>query len=396
MSTTTAQHGGPDIIRRGNLSRVLQLVHREGPASRAELTRVTGLNRSTVATLIAELVERGLVVESEPHATNQVGRPSPVVRLNPSIVAVAINPEVDAITLGVVGLNGKVLARRRRELAAPPSPDETVQQCVGMIAELMAGEFANARIAGIGLAVPGLVRSEDGYVRFASHLGWVDEPIALRFEEATGYPAAAANDAHLGAMAEWLFGAGRGLSDLVYLNGGASGIGGGIIANGQALGGADGHAGEFGNVAVGRDPVAGPRRLEDEATRASLLSALGLEAADQDDLDDALMTSTDATVISEVERQLALLSVSLSSAVNVLNPQLIVLGGFLASLYRVNPELLHDLVRAGSLSGPYESVRISTAALGSDLLMIGAAEIAFERILADPTVLLSSPRIGLA
>ena len=97
-----------------------------------------------------------------------------------------------------------------------------------------AGDLRDARFVGVGLAVPGLVRASDGLVRFAPHLLWSDVPIRALVEAATGLPTAVGNDASLGAIAEHLFGAGRGVDDMVYLNGGASGIGGGLIVHGQA------------------------------------------------------------------------------------------------------------------------------------------------------------------
>ena len=88
-----------DLVRRHNLSAVLGLAH-HAAVSRSQLTRQTGLNRSTIAALVGELVELGLVVESEPDPSRQVGRPSPIVAPHPGVLAIAVNPEVDAITIG--------------------------------------------------------------------------------------------------------------------------------------------------------------------------------------------------------------------------------------------------------------------------------------------------------
>src|SRR5664279_5699001 len=100
--TPHASGNNSDHVRRHNLSVVLGLAHRSGGLSRAQLTRRTGLNRSTIADLVGELVDRQLVVETEPDSSGQVGRPSPIVRPNPKAVALAINPEIDAITVGAV------------------------------------------------------------------------------------------------------------------------------------------------------------------------------------------------------------------------------------------------------------------------------------------------------
>lgn len=376
-----------DQTRRHNLSTILTALHHDGSQPRSQLTARTGLNRSTVAALVGELRELGLAFESEPSQTNQVGRPSPMVHAHAGTLGVAVNPEVDALTIGLVSLTGNVVDRVRLETPTVLGVDDMVRLTAKHVERLRAAN-ADGRIVGIGVAVPGLVRAEDGLVRLAPHLGWVDEPVSRMLADATGLPVQAANDASLGAMAERLFGAGRGKSDLVYLNGGASGIGGGIIAGGVQLGGADGYAGEFGHIRVrsdaagSTDPEAGS--LETEVNRAALLAALGLTSADGDQLESALLASTDPAVSALVHRQLDYLSTSLRNAVNVLNPQVIVLGGFLASLLAFDEDYLVRRVEEQSLRAPFESVVITRAQLGSDLLMIGAAELAFAGVLANP------------
>ena len=148
------------------------------------------------------------------------------------------------------------------------------------------------RITGIGVAVPGLVRADDGLVKLAPHLDWVDEPVAAMLAEATGFDVSVGNDASLGAMVEHIFGAGRGLGDIMYLNGGPSGIGGGVIANGALLGGMSGYAGEFGHTRdVGGEENAPPSpTLESLVNRSDLLAALGITAASADELEMLLLT----------------------------------------------------------------------------------------------------------
>ncbi|MCP2032021.1 putative NBD/HSP70 family sugar kinase [Okibacterium sp. HSC-33S16] len=377
-----------DTVRQYNLSRILGLVHSEGAVSRSTLTRETGLNRSTVAALVTELAALRLVVESEPDVNRGVGRPSPVVHPHPDCVAFAVNPEQDAISVGVVRMNGEVVDRVRHEVDAPLGVDETVRVTAGIIASLRAGLPADAVVAGVGVAVPGLVRSGDGLVRLAPHLDWVDEPVASLLTDATGYAARAANDASLGALAEHTFGAGRGVNDLVYLNGGASGIGGGVIVNGAPLRGVAGYAGEFGhNLVTAPDGPGQPSTggaLEDEVNRTRLLELLELRSADPAQFEEALLSSTSTELRTEAVRQLGILSIALRNAINVLNPELVVLGGFLASLHAFDPDLLESLVAEQTLAAAFESVTIVRAQLGPDLLLIGAAQLAFERLIDDP------------
>lgn len=378
-----------DRVRTHNLSVVLRLVHRTRGIPRSALTRQTGLNRSTIAALVGELVERELVVEAEPDASNQVGRPSPLALPAPRAVGIAINPEIDAVTVGVVGLGGKVLRRLRRPTASVPTVEEAIAISAAAVAELRAEVEPEHRVIGIGVAVPGLVRAGDGLVRLAPHLGWRDQPFARRLEEATGLPVRAGNDASVGILAENIFGAGRGVADLIYLNGGASGIGGGIMAGGRMIGGVDGYAGEFGHTLVtSRGAVChcgASGCLETEVRRDRLLELTGLADADGDELEAALLAATSSGVAREIERQLDFLAVALRNAIITLNPSRVVLGGFLSSLYAVAPGHLDALVAAQPLAASRESVGIVRAELGANLLMIGAAELAFEAVLADPS-----------
>lgn len=386
-----------DDVRRHNLSVVLELVHRQHGLARAALTRTTGLNRSTTGALVSELVDLDLVVETEPttEAGRLVGRPSPMVSANPHIIALAVNPEIDAITVAIVGFDARLRARIRRPVDRP-TVAEAVALTAALIEELTgqpdaatpdaANPGAAHRVVGVGVAVPGLVRTADGLVRLAPHLGWIDEPFASLLADATGFPVSAANDADLGILAESVFGAGKDVVDLIYLNGGASGIGGGIIVGGRLVHGSGGYAGELGHSLVNSYGISchcgASGCLETEVSRAPLLALVGV--TDADELEAALVASTSTEVMTEVRRQLDFLAIALRNAINLLNPQLVILGGFLGSLSAAAPGYLLERVTEQTLTASRESVRIVRSELGPNLLMIGAAELAFEGLLADP------------
>ena len=386
---------GNESLRRENLAHLLRLVHRAGAAgrSRSELTALMGLNRSTIAALVGELETLRLVEENDPPSNARVGRPSRIVSVADHVVVLTVNPEIDAVSIGAVALGGRVLERRR--VASPPglSAEAAVELTATALEELIAQRLAGHRVIGVGVAMPGLVRVEDGLVRLAPHLGWIDEPFTALLSERLGLPVAAANDAALGVRAETTFGAGRGIQDVVYLNGGASGIGGGVVMAGQPLAGADGYAGEMGHTlvnsagAVCRCGAIGC--FETEVGRAPLLALVGLADADADGLEQALRNSTDPAVRAEVERQLGFLAVALRNAINTLNPQRVLLGGFLSALFAVAPEHLIGLVSQQALRASGKDVELARAELGADILTVGAAELAFTGLFADPGSLLS-------
>jgi predicted NBD/HSP70 family sugar kinase len=384
-----SRSGTTEQLRRANLSQVLELLHQQGPTARSELTRVVGISRSTMAGLVADLEELGLAAESEPTSTARAGRPSGVVRPAEDVVAVSVNPEVDAVHVGLVGFGGRVIKHARIE-----TPDVGIGSVVALAAATIRGMLADDppryRVLGVGLAIPGQVRISDGVVREATHLGWTEEPITELFAAATGLRAWAANAATLAMRAESQFGAGRGVRDLVYLIGGASGIGGGVILDGRLLTGSGGYAGEFGHTVVRPGGIAchcgGWGCLEAEVDQATLLEAVGLAPADAGLLAERLAASDDPAVVALVEEKSALLAIAVRNALNVLNPETVVLSGFLSALHRASPRDLTEAAVASSREG----VEIRDASLGAEQLMIGAAELVFGELLRDPAGFVSA------
>jgi predicted NBD/HSP70 family sugar kinase len=373
--------------RRHNLSALLTHLHHSGALTRAELTRRTGLNRSTIGALVAELAVKGLVHETLDGAHASVGRPSPRVHPNPNIVALALNPDVDALIIGVVGLGGVVHRRVRHATSVPPTPAQTVKLVRRLLEELRP-ELDQYSVVGMGLAIPGLVRVADGRVTLAPHLGWRDEPLAKKIEDTTGYSTFAGNDANVGMIAETLFGAGQGVSDLVYLNGSTSGIGAGVLVEGRPLAGARGFAAELGHTLINSKGDAchcGKRGcLETEVNLARLLEVIGRESLDAHELDLALTRATGRALRQEMQRQVDLLGEAIAGFMSVFDPEMVLLGGFLGSLYGAMPERLQQRVEQLCLAPLAGSVRIERARLRSRLLMVGAAELAFQPLLADP------------
>ncbi|MDQ0867636.1 putative NBD/HSP70 family sugar kinase [Arthrobacter sp. V1I9] len=382
-----------DSTRQHNLSTVLGLVHSMAGVSRAQLTRATGLNRSTIAALVGELVHLGLVVESDLDQAQQHGRPSIMIEPSPGALALSVNPDIDVVSVALVGLGGHIVNPVRFHTVRAPSVAEVVNIVTAIYTGMRTSLPARHRIMGVGLAIPGLVDPVDGTVIEAPHLGWRDQRLAALLSEALKLPVTAANDAVAGARAQATFGAGRDVRDLVYLYGGASGIGGGVISGGRLIRGATGFAGQLGHTHVrsgGTACTCGSYGcLEAEVTREELIAAVGLPAGERENLEEAVLEKLQDEAASQelreiIDRQIALLAIGLKSVVNLLNPSLIVLGGFLRILVRAAPDALGEALRTPGTRGPRESVAIELAPLGEDSILVGAAELAFEPLIRDP------------
>ncbi|MGW0159770.1 ROK family transcriptional regulator [Mycobacterium sp. NPDC003323] len=372
-----------DDIRRRNLSSVLTLVHRHRSLSRAELTRLTGLSRSTTKDLVEELVDRGLVAEAPAETATQVGRPSNIVRPHDRVLAVAVTPEVDAVTIGVVSMGGAVLDVVRRDTAQVPTAADTVTIAAEEIARIRNRLKESVLITAVGVAVPGLVHSPESTVQLAPNLDWHDVKIGQMLSEATELPVFAANDANAGALAEHLFGRHHDPDHLIYVNGGPSGIGAGFVVAGDILAGVAGYAGELGHTYVGgvqRCHCGSVGCLETEVVQPPLARLL----ARLDDVADESVLPPDHAESDVLARQARALAIALGNAVNMLNPRLIVLGGFLRVFPAFAAAALHDELARHTMGAPRHLVRVVPATLGADTLIIGAAELAFAPLLADP------------
>ncbi|WP_285553484.1 ROK family transcriptional regulator [Actinoplanes regularis] len=380
-------------VRRHNLGTLLRYVHVHGATSRAELTTRLGLNRSTIGALTAELTSAGLVSEAVPKETGRAGRPSLVVRPeSEKIFAYALSIEVDRLRAARIGLGGKIL--EQHETVRPPgmSADEAVEPLARFVRAMHDQVPDDSRCVGSGLAVAGMVRREDGMVRLAPTIGSVEEPVGAALRAELGAPGALsiANHADACALAEHARGAAVGCDNVVYLYGDV-GVGGGIVTGGRRVTGHGGYGGEVGHMVVnpyGRPCHCGSRGCwETEIAEHALLHLAG--RADRTGRD-AVLDVVDAAVRGDSQAQHALRHVGdwigfgVGNLVNIFNPEVVIFGGTLRDVYLVAAAQIRSRLNAVGLPACREHVRLRTPELGSDAALIGAAELAFERLLEDP------------
>ena len=386
VGKTTGQNR--ENIRQHNLSLVLRMLHQTGTVARSQLTSATGLNRSTISDLISELGILGLVNESEAILVGGVGRPSFTVSPASNVVAFAVNPEIDATTVGVVSLDGTLLHKVRYPTHVQPDPEEAARIASEQIQKLKAKLESGTRIAGIGAAVPGQVRVLDGVVRFAPHLGWVEAPFGPMLQQLTGLPVTVDNDAGLASMAERTYGGAKGSLNAVSLFAGSGGIGGGVIIGGNPLRGAAGYAGELGHMVISssnnKDYSGLSGTLEAMVKRDDLLEAFKLFNATDEELHLDIMNTSDNKAIKLLNQQIDLLGIAIGNLANIFNPEVVILAGFLDSLFQFDQERLIKSVRASSLRSANERMVVRSSELGTSAALIGAAELAFGPLLSEP------------
>jgi predicted NBD/HSP70 family sugar kinase len=373
-----------ETVRRANLSSIVRELHERGPLSRSELVARTGLTRSAIRGLIGELVLAGLASEEPAVRLGTPGRPSPLVRPNPAGAAVlALEIEVDSLAAAVVGLGGQVAGLIRVDRPrGHTSVDEIAGDLAGLADVVRAGRPADDVLIGVGVAVAGVVRRSDGFVSMAPNLGWKDAPLGERLALALAVPApiSVSNEADLGVLAEHRRGAARGTDDVLYISG-EVGVGGGLLVDGRPLSGAAGYGGEIGHIPVNPGGTAcrcgSVGCLETEVGEGALLIRAGFPAAGgRSAVDAVLREAADGSpvAIAALDHVGRWLGLGLAGLVNVLNPRLIVLGGLFGRIHPwIERTLEEELTRR---QGP--------ASLGVDAPLLGAAELAFEPLLADP------------
>jgi predicted NBD/HSP70 family sugar kinase len=364
-----------ETVRRANLSSIVRELHERGPLSRSELVARTGLTRSAIRGLIGELGLAGLASEEPAVRLGTPGRPSPLVRPNPAGAAVlALEIEVDSLAAAVVGLGGQVAGLIRVDR---PRGHTSVD------------EIAGDRHPDADQHV---VRRSDGFVSMAPNLGWKDAPLGERLALALAVPApiSVSNEADLGVLAEHRRGAARGTDDVLYISG-EVGVGGGLLVDGRPLSGAAGYGGEIGHIPVNPGGTAcrcgSVGCLETEVGEGALLIRAGFPAAGgRSAVDAVLREAADGSpvAIAALDHVGRWLGLGLAGLVNVLNPRLIVLGGLFGRIHPWIERTLEEELTRRALPAPRALVRVVPASLGVDAPLLGAAELAFEPLLADP------------
>jgi len=383
-------------VRATNLAVVLRYVRANAPCSRADIAASTGLNKATVSSLVADLIDRRLLRETG-LTEHRIGRPATMLVLDGSpYAAVGLEVNADHLTAVAIDLAGNRLLSWRRSFAgATATPRKAIAAIAGVARKAVArigGE--GKQVLGLTVGVPGLVDAK-GTVRLALNLGWRDVDLQDGLTQALGapdYPVAVENDANLAAMAEYRYGPYAGTPNLVHLTGDL-GIGAGIVVDGRLLRGGQGFPGEIGHVRVaetGPECTCGRRGcLESVAGIAALIRSVAPDA-----LADGPLTDLEPEVDEVVRRAraeepavlaaLAEIGTHLGHGAailaNLVNPEVVVLGGYFARLApwllpRAEAELLYRTIAPDS-----GGCRLVVSELAGDAAAVGAAARALDSV----------------
>ena len=374
----------PLSVRELNRSRVIDALRELGVASRADVARRTGLSRTTVSGLVAEMRDEGLVVDRPgPEGDAPVsgaGRPPTPIGLSPRAGA-ALGIDFGKRHLAVVAadLSHTLLAEDRREMEEGYDSAHGMDAAAELVEEVLdRADVPRTQLLGVGLGLPGPVHGPSGQVGSMSILpGWVGLPVAEEMEDRLGLPVRVDNDANLGALAELFWGAGRGAADLVYLKV-ATGIGAGLVIQGRLFHGAGGTAGEIGHLTIDEHgPLCrcGNRGcLETFAAGDALVellrSSLGHELTSEQIVDQAIAGDVPCRrAVADAGRHLGH---AVGAICNLINPSRVVVGGSIGRAGDLLLDEMREAVRRRAVRSAAQDVEIVAGVLGERAEVLGA------------------------
>ncbi len=394
------------IVRQKNIASVLKVLHLEQGASRARISSLTGISRSTVSSIISKL-EKLQIVEytNERRDPSLLGRPGVSLRLNPrAFYALGIEINVFTSRAMLVGLDGGVIGKQDIELNGRANPGQLLATLAEAADQVISESRTDReRIIGLGVSFMGLTDQTQGIViRSTSLPEWNRMNIVEGFQQRLAFPACVENNANAMVLGEARFGIGRGKDNVlgVAID---QGIGGGIVINKRLYVGSHAAAGELGHMSIAQ---AGPlchcgnrgclRTLASEsAVEANAIRIIktGVKTLlrDRADVDPMKITVQDVIaaagrgdicckdIISEAGHYIGKALVNL---VNVLSPEMVILNEGPLPTFEPFFEEVKRTIAEGSYAGKLGIPELAISALGEDAVCVGAASVVMDRLLA--------------
>ena len=398
--------GNPNLMKQLNRSAILGLLRERGPLSRSDIARLLNISPPTVTRIVSELIKEGLLCKEDETAepVSNVGRPPTLLRFNfLSHLVVGVDVGGEKTTGAVADLQGDTLHRR----TVPSIPDgdqsKSLPSLLDFVEELIeTAPVPREKIRGIGIGVPSIVLDHDGTVVWAPALGWRNEPLKHLIEDRIGIPTFVENDVNLATLGESQFGVGHRVRNLVCIFVG-TGIGGGLILNGELYRGQEGAAGEVGYMVPSTNLLqhsyddtfgcleslaGGPGvvRRAKEAIGKGTKTSLNTDHGDLDALTakQVFQAARDGDALAQeiVTETVDYLAEAVANVACILNPDMIILGG---GLTRSDDLLLEPIKERVCRVVPFVP-KIVLTQLGDDAVLRGAIALAIRATREDISV----------
>ncbi|MFD1678064.1 ROK family transcriptional regulator [Alicyclobacillus fodiniaquatilis] len=393
---------GTSKDQKGTKSIILQTLRIRGPISRAVLSEITKLSRATISEAITSFIDDGWIIETE-KMESRGGRPAISLELAPHTCAI-IGADLDdqVWTIGAFDLCGNRI-HSMQVYVEDSSPEITIQTLLNSLHTFIK-DLDITPIPFIGIGSPGLVDSENGIVQSAADLGWKHVEIGKRVEKHLGWQAVVLNRYRARGLAECRYGAGRNHNEILYIGVG-NGLAGGLYLNRQLITGFNGGAGEIGHmtiepngpicpcgnrgclqmIASGPALVQETRRLLFEGAASRLNSDASFDLSLLKPLDVCKAANEGDSVAKEaVEKIASYLGIAMANLVNVINPEVIILGGVIPKecphFVNTSTKVMHQR----GMKPLATSTFVKTTVLNTFGGALGAANYALDRYLTYP------------
>lgn len=368
MHTTGDQY----LVKKINKSIVLELIRHHSPLSRAKVSEISGLNKGTVSSLVGELIESELVHEIGPGESSGGRRPLMLLFNNVAGYAIGIDLRVQELLGVLTDLQGMII-----EEVQLPLLDPTYSSVLAQIESLIHTLISSAPdsphgIVGIGIGVPGTVDGE-GTVLFAPNLKWKETKLQQDLMTLFDIPITIDNEANAGAQGELRFGAGIGFSNMIFVSVGI-GIGTGVVLNKELFKGTSGFSGEVGHTTIevqGKSCSCGNHGCwELYASEQALFEYAGIR-----DFEHILRLAEqgDTKILQAFEQLGRYLGIGIANLVNILNPELMIIGNEMSRAEPYLAESIRKTVAERSLPYHHQGLQIQFARLGNHSTVLGAA-----------------------
>jgi glucokinase-like ROK family protein len=399
--------GDQALVREINLSVIMNHLRTNAPISRAALADATGLNKTTVSSLVNELIERQFVQEiglTSPRA----GRPATLLKLNPT-AGFIVSCEIGTYFILVIctDFSPKIIWRHQEPFDLTIGQHATLERMLAILNQAIeVGRSACGPLLGITVGVPGLVDQSTGTLLFAPNLGWRDLPVRAILQESFKVPLFVDNEANIAALGEHYFGAAQGYEEVLYISAGV-GLGGGVVHGGRVFSGVTGVGAEFGHMTLDPDGEICKcgnqgcwetqvsqqalfrhvwRRIDQgEASRLSEMTG-----GRRDSLTVPLIVEAarmgDAVALDALEIIGRHLGIGIASLVNALNPELVVFGGILSLAGEFLLPVIEKEVERRALKWNREAMQLVLARHSSDACVMGGVAAVYQAILAQPDI----------
>lgn len=402
--------GDQALVRQINLSVILHHLRENAPISRAGLAEITGLNKTTVSSLVRELIEANFVHEvglQAPGSGHSAGRHAVMLTLDPHaghIVSCDIG--VDFISVICTDFAPNIFWRQTEHIQPEIGQRAIIDRALALLLKgIEEGRKTSETLLGVAVGVPGLVDQASGTLLFAPNLRWKDVPLRSILQSAINAPVFVDNEASLAALGEHYFGAAQNHKEVVYISAASVGLGGGIVHNGLLFSGVTGFGGEFGHMTMDPDGElcnCGNRgcwetQVSQRALFKHIKSSLAqgqaslltdLTHGDLEQLSMSIILESaragDPLARSSLEKVGRDLGIGIACLVNALNPELIVFGGTLSQASEFLLPVVYEELQRRALPWTRDAMQLVVARHGADACMMGGIAKVYQAILAEP------------